>query len=175
MQTETKIKVNQQPLLNIDLPGYSFFSQPTLSNAGGVGFYIKNDLNFTVISELSTSTDDYEALRIEIHNSYSLNVLNVAYRHPNGNLDSFFEYLNSTTEKIDRGTKYCAILGDFNLDLLKFENHNPTNEFINIISSFCFQPHILQPTRITDHSKTLIDNIFLNFTRAFHNQWKYNI
>ena len=40
--TETKIKVNQQPLLNIDLPGYSFVSQPTLSNAGGVGFYIKS-------------------------------------------------------------------------------------------------------------------------------------
>ena len=59
-----------------------------------------------------------------------------------------------------RGSKYCAILGDFNLDLLKFETHNPTNEFINILSSFCFQPHILQPTRITDHSKTLIDNFF---------------
>mgnify|MGYP000114425663 FL=1 len=43
--TETKIKVDQQPLLNIDLPGYSFFLQPTLSNAGGVGFYTKNDLS----------------------------------------------------------------------------------------------------------------------------------
>ena len=107
--TETKIKVNQQPLLNIDLPGYSFVSQPTLSNAGGVGFYIKNELNFTVISELSTSTADYEALWIEIYNSYSLNVLcGIIYRHPNGNLDSFFEYLNSTAEKIDRGSKYCA-------------------------------------------------------------------
>jgi len=84
------------------LPGYSFVSQPTLSNAGGVGFYIKNDLNFTVISELSTSTADYEALWIEIHKSYSLNVLCcIIYRNPNGNLDSFFEYLNSTVEKID--------------------------------------------------------------------------
>ena len=27
--TETKIKMDQQPLLNFDLPGYSFFSQPT--------------------------------------------------------------------------------------------------------------------------------------------------
>ena len=26
--TETKIKMDQQPLLNFDLPGYSFFSQP---------------------------------------------------------------------------------------------------------------------------------------------------
>ena len=69
--------------------------------------------------------------------------------------------------KIDRGSKYCAILGDFNFDLLKFENHYPTNDFINIISSFCFQAHILKPTRITDHSKTLIDNIFFNSLEHF--------
>ena len=143
-------------------------SQPTLSNAGGVGFYIKNDLNFTVISEQSTSTADYEALWIEIHNTHSSYILcGIIYRHPNGNLESFFEYLNSIAEKIDRGSKYCAILGDFNLDLLKFENHYPTNDFINIISSFCFQAHILQPTRITDHSKTLIDNIFFNSLEHF--------
>ena len=120
-------------------------------------------MNFTVISELSTSTADYEALWIEIHNTHGLNILcGIIYRHLNGNLESFYEYLNSTAEKIDRGSKYCAILGDFNFDLLKFENHYPTNDFINIISSFCFKAHILQPTRITDHSKTLIDNIFFN-------------
>ena len=119
--TETKIKVDQQPLLNIDLPGYSFFSQPTLSNAEGVGFYIKNDLNFTVKSELSTSTADYKTLWIEIYNTHNLNILcGIIYRHPNVNLESFFEYLNSTAEKIDQGSKYCAILGNSNFDLLKF-------------------------------------------------------
>ena len=113
--------------------------QPTLSNAGGVGFYIKNDLNFTVIS---------------YHIYHSLNILcGIIDRHPNGNLESFFEYLNSTTEKIDRGSNYCAILGDFSFDLLKFENHYPTNDFIDIISPFCFQAHILQATRITDDSE----------------------
>ena len=71
-----------------------------------------------------------------MYNSYSLNGLCgiIIYRHPNGNLDSFFEYVNSIAEKIDRGSTYCVILGDFNLDL-KFEYHNSTNEFINIISS----------------------------------------
>ena len=34
--------------------------------------------------------------------------------------------------------------------------------FLNTLGSFSFQPHILQPTRITDHSQTLIDNIFFN-------------
>ena len=36
--SETKIKVNQDPLLNTEILGYDFVSQPTLSNAGGVGF-----------------------------------------------------------------------------------------------------------------------------------------
>ena len=30
------------------------------------------------------------------------------------------------------------------------------------MTSYFFQPHIIQPTRITDHSATLIDNIYLN-------------
>jgi hypothetical protein len=53
-------------------------------------------------------------------------------------------------------------MGDFNLDLLKYETHNGTDEFINTLGTSFFQPHILQPTRITDHTATLIDNIFFN-------------
>ena len=34
--------------------------------------------------------------------------------------------------------------------------------FLNTLGSFSFQPHILQPTRITDHSQTLIAKIFFN-------------
>ena len=61
-------------------------------------------MTWAVISELSTSTADYEALWIEIHNTHSLNILcGIICRHPNGNLESFLEYLNSTAEKIDRG------------------------------------------------------------------------
>ena len=48
--SETKIKVNQDPSLNTETPGYVFVSQPTLSNAGEVGSYIRNDL-FYIIRE----------------------------------------------------------------------------------------------------------------------------
>ena len=41
--------------------------------------------------------------------------------------------------------------------------HNQTNEFLDSLASNSFIPLILQPTRITSHSNTLIDNIFLNF------------
>lgn len=53
-------------------------------------------------------------------------------------------------------------MGDFNINLLNYESHTQTEDFINSMSSFFFCPQILQPSRITDHSATLIDNIFLN-------------
>jgi hypothetical protein len=50
-------------------------------------------------------------------------------------------------------------MGDFNIDLLKYEEHQQSDEFINALGTYSFQPYILQPTRITE---TLIDNIFFN-------------
>ena len=65
-------------------------------------------------------------------------------------------------DKISNEKKYCILMGDFNINLLEYESHPPTDEFINNLRVFCFQPHILQPTRITDHTATLIDNIYFN-------------
>ena len=54
------------------------------------------------------------------------------------------------------------ILGDFNINLLNYNEHQPTNEFLDSLASNSIIPYILQPTRVTSHSKTLIDNIFSN-------------
>ena len=54
------------------------------------------------------------------------------------------------------------LLGDFNLNLLNYNEHNQTSEFLDSLASNLFTPLILQPTRITSHSNTLIDNIFSN-------------
>ena len=86
--SETKFKFGEQPLINTVLPRYTFVSQNTLSNAGGVGFYVGNDLTFTVLSDLSCTTPDYEVLWIEKQNSDGHNIIcGVIYRHPNDNLD----------------------------------------------------------------------------------------
>ena len=53
-------------------------------------------------------------------------------------------------------------MGDFNVKLLNYNGHTPTNEFLDSLASNSVIPYILQPTRITDHSETLIDNIFSN-------------
>ena len=53
-------------------------------------------------------------------------------------------------------------MGDFNINLLNYDSHSETNDFINLMISHYFLPHMLHPTRVTDHSATIIDNIFSN-------------
>ena len=160
--SETRIKNNQDPVTNLNLPGYVFLSQPTLSSAGGVGLYVKEDLHTTVRHDLNISQEEFEALWVEIENSNQNVLCAVFYRHPNVSLDLFTNYLYATLEKIDHDKKLCILMGDFNINLFNYESHPQTEEFINSMSSNFFSPHILQPSRITDHSATLIDNIIFN-------------
>ena len=50
--------------------------------------------------------------------------------------------------------------GDFNIDLLQYDKHNATNNFIDQLYSLGLHPLITRPTSITSHSNTLIDNTF---------------
>ena len=161
--SETKLIVNKDPIINIEIPNYHFVSQPSSQIAGGVGFYVGLDLEFHSRQDLSITTEDFECLWIEIHCTNQTNTIcSVIYRHPSCNLENFTDYLTSCIDKVSNEKKNCIIMGDFNINLLNFESHSPTEEFFNTMTSYFFQPHIIQPTRITDHSATLIDNIYLN-------------
>ena len=46
--TESRLKVNSQPLINIDLNNYNIESTPTESEKGGTLLYISSDLNCKV-------------------------------------------------------------------------------------------------------------------------------
>ena len=76
--------------------------------------------------------------------------------------DFNFSYLNKLIENISKEQKSVFLLGDFNVNLLNYNEHNQTNEFLDSLTPNSFIPVILQPTRITSHSNTLIDNIFSN-------------
>ena len=125
--SETKIKVNQDPLLNTEIPGYIFISQPTLSNAGGVGFYIRNDLSYIIRNDFSTYNPDFQSLWIEIQSKTNSNMIcGVIYRHPNiSKFETFKNYLEPILDKISKEKKYCIMMGDFNINLLNFELISP--------------------------------------------------
>lgn len=65
-----------------------------------------------------------------IMNSYGLKFKTI--RHPHGNVDAFLNHIDMMVESMHREKKYCVLLGDFNLDLLKFESHPDTDSFLKI-------------------------------------------
>ena len=70
-------------------------------------------------------------------------------------------HFNPSLEMSSKANRSISMLGDMDMDLLKHDYHAPTNEFLDSLTSKLF-PHILQPTRVSSSSKTLIDNIFSN-------------
>ena len=73
----------------------------------------------------------------------------------------FNNHLNQMLE-VSKEQKQIFLLGDFNINLLYYNVHQPTNDFLDSLASNSIIAYILQLTRITNHSKTLIDNIFSN-------------
>ena len=66
-----------------------------------------------------------------------------------------FNYLiNQLLDKISKEQKQFFLLGDFNINLLNYNEHQPTNEFLDSLDSNSIIPYILQPARLTSHSKT---------------------
>ena len=50
----------------------------------------------------------------------------------------------------------------YNISLLKYDTHGPTQEFADLLYSHSLLPCITKPTRVTAKSASLIDNIFCN-------------
>ena len=141
---------------------YSHEFCPTESLAGSTLFYIRNQLSYKPQNDLCIyKATELGSSFIEICILKRSNIITgCIYRHTNMDLDEFNDnYLNILHDKLSKENKCVFLLGDFNIELLKYDKHAPTNEFLDSLSSHTFLPHIDQPTRISITSKTLIDNI----------------
>ena len=61
-----------------------------------------------------------------------------------------------------QSNKVCALMGDFNVDLIKYATNSNTRDFYDLLCLHSFRSLILQASRVTSKSATLIDNIFIN-------------
>ena len=160
--SETKEQISGF-LKNVSINGYDLHSQYTSSAAGGVPLYIKSNLDYIIREDFSILDDDFETIWVEIKNKKSQNILCCcSYRHPNTEIEKFNKYIDKVITKITKENKLIFCMGDFNVNLLNYNTHNYTYEFMNNMISHYLLPHILHPTRVTDHSATVIDNIFSN-------------
>ena len=161
--SKTRIIKNKTQINHINLTNYSYKHCPTESSVGGTLLYIRNHLSNKTRNYLNIyKSSELESTLIEIINHKKSNILvGCFHRHPVIDLNEFNDYyLHELLHKLSSENKSVALLGDFNVDLMKYDTHHSTNEFLDSLSSHLFLPHITQPTRIRDTTKTLIGNIF---------------
>jgi exonuclease III len=76
-------------------------------------------------------------------------------------LDAFAEELEELLRKLNQGKYDIYLLGDFNINFLKYDS-KPTEKYLDMLYSNNIIPVITKPTRLTVHTKTLIDHIYTN-------------
>lgn len=131
-------------------------------NNGGVGIFLKHDIEFQVV--------DVSSFCIEVHCELScvqltaekLIILSV-YRSPAGDIEIFFENFELAIKKFWGNNKKVAVCGDFNIEMA-----NPTSRhsfrFLNLLRSLNLVCANKNPTRF----KSCIDNIIVNFSEDLY-------
>ena len=155
---------------NVDAHGIKGYSHEYLIRdgkaGGGTSIFITQNWNYKLREDLSYHDNDMELLWLEIDKdsvkTKSNFIIGAIYRRPGSDPRIFIDRLNNTLSTIDIEKKLCLHTGDYNLNLLNSSSHPPTNDFIDINFSHSLFPSINKPTRISENSATLIDNIFIN-------------
>ena len=170
--TETWLNDNDCDLYG--LSGYKVIGRHRVNRTGGgVAVCIRDHVSFRERPDLSSSTEDFETVFIEIEKGNQQNVRNVLigviYRPPNQDILLFNEKLNNMND-VRMENKICYLLGDYNTNILNYASHVHTAQFV-MMSSSGFLPLITCPTRVTATSATLIDNIFTNYHSGVIHHW----
>ena len=85
------------------------------------------------------------------------------YRSPSRNPSNFNTLFDLVLQKLNRHSKKLVYLvGDFNQDLIRYEYDINCQNLIDYATNHGFVQIVSRPTRITDHSATLIDHDYTN-------------
>ena len=165
---ETWLK-SDTPLSPFSITGYTLFNSPrTLNKSRGAGVALYGDNNFdsTLINKFTVENGYFKCIGISIKsaNNKVTNIVSL-YRPPDTSIDDFTASIEALLINNNQQTYVC---GDFNIDLIKYKQHEQTDTFVNKMFSLGYKPLIKKPTRITAYSSTLIDNIFTNVLDLKH-------
>ena len=111
---------------------------------------------------MNITSDAIECLCIEILKKHSKTlILNLSYRSPQGDTTLFEKHLQDLLWRHDVCKKEVLMTGDFNINLLDFENNKKVQSFVNLMFPCGMIPVINKPTRVTRYTATAIDHMFL--------------
>ena len=160
----SETKLNDNSTANTDLIGYKFFHTNSKTAAGGTAIYAKRSLIPVPRKDIVFNMDMVESCWTEFKSSNKKNTIikGCVYKHPDADVSEFTKQLDNIMKSLNEKGHQVFIMGDINIDFLKYNIHNPTEEYLDMICTNTFLPLITKPTRITDHSATLIDHIYMN-------------
>ena len=162
--SESRLQKGKQHITNISLPNYVYEYTPTESSKGGTLLYLDKNIKYKLRKDLNIYHNGMiKSTFVEIINKNEKNmVAGCIYKHPKQTIPDFSDnHLLPLLEKLSHKNKQILIMGDFKIDLLNY-NDKYTANFLDTMFSYSYLPLINTTTRVTDHSKTLIDNIFYN-------------
>jgi hypothetical protein len=152
------------------LPGYTLeVANRQNRSGGGVCNYIRNDIIYEqienhMLSKLLSFEGIVTKLKLNIARSSHTIFLLTIYRPPNTCLEQYNNDIDNLLHELNKSVgmkNSLVVVGDFNIDLIKISQHKHTLNFFNILLAHNLVPTITKPTRITEFSSTLIDNIFI--------------
>ena len=149
-----------------ELPDYQLISKGKYcSNHGGLLIYVHNDYYCEPIT-IKEDTIGWENLFVKVRHKSTgskANIIGNIYRVPKelfSDFHLFQEEFDEALELLRTIRSPIYLCGDYNIDLLKINTKDHYNTFYNNLTAAGYLPRISLPTRITNHSTTLIDNIF---------------
>jgi hypothetical protein len=161
--------------VNFKLKGYHPLMYSLRRNnvqGGGVGIYLKDKFEYTVLDGLSLFVDRIlESIFVEVTVYKNTKIIiGSLYRsgstHPNLTVNDqfreFSELLSNLCSEISNLNRTVYLLGDMNLDVLKYGVNNHVTDYIDLLFSFGLLQLVINPTRCTSHSSTLIDHVLTN-------------
>ena len=163
-----------------DLPGYHQLEyntrdkEKTLNSncGGGVGIYINESLDYEILHfENQFLEGIYESLWAKVNFGHGkTKIIGSVYR-PNSaksNLPRAISIHESILKELKTNKVYkhadLLICSDFNIDLLNYDRHQPTADYVDFQLGLGLLPLITKPTRKYQDSATLIDHIFASRT-----------
>jgi exonuclease III len=136
----------------------------SIHHGGGVCIYIRSDLKFTAIN-LTQYCDEMniEICAIKIMAGKTNIIVICIYRSPCGNFEYFVNKLDKVLKLLYKPKNEFIICGDFNVNFLE-ESGRKVQLALMLKSYNTFQT-IQFPTRITETTSSVIDNIFIDNAR----------
>ena len=150
---------------SLKLDNYNAIQMHRDTRGGGVCIFAHNSLMIKKRSDLTESNNSHETLSVEIINKESKNLLiSCTYRPPGHDINLLLNFFHNYYNIISKENKEVYLIGDYNLNVLNYETENIVKNFLNCLFQNGMCPIINRPTRITSHSATAIDHVFVDST-----------